>query len=501
MKSLFISAWIVVAAFAQQNNTDWTVTNDNQQVVAVFPDVPRYDCSLSPEYGRIKSWKCVTKAGLSVSFQMIETIGEDSGKAIAKFLGPQFQLNLDRDSRQEVVSPTLIIRIMIPAKGLYVLKAEAKKRNLTIDEIGLVRKWGSDFEQAAKWLEDTTEKELKPKVVQAFDIQDAKGNVIARFPVKPDYAYRLEAIPRDWHTPQGDKAYVKTREWKCVNNGAIVDFCLYSAYEIEMTPFPEHAWQRARLVENQNLTGEKPPKYEKVSPNYIARVCGSYLSPNIFYAILSIETKGRDLTAADIAVYDSWSKTLPVGIYPDPPKKTPVRLDELQAYLLQQAAPPPNKAAGWPIAIGGKVVGQFPGKPVHHFELTKNQAKVQEWTSVVGQLKVSFFTITESGGRAFASPDVDTWFESKFKPRSWPGKGSHTFPLKSFLSADILGDVRPINYEQGKSGSADTAAILIVETKGKTLSRKELEWYDTWNGSIGDAGFEAVADFLMKNVK
>ena len=111
---------LAVGGVPQQNPGEWIVTDNNQNVVAVFPELPQYIYHLSAEHGRMKEWRCTTKTGLLVSFQMLQKTAGDQVTLVAKLVGPGFQLNLDGNFSQEFVTPTMVARITFTETGLLV---------------------------------------------------------------------------------------------------------------------------------------------------------------------------------------------------------------------------------------------------------------------------------------------------------------------------------------------------------------------------------------------
>ncbi len=475
----------------QNSEGSWTITDDNQNLVAVFPEAPQYKYHISAEFGRVKEWSCDSKTGLRVSFQMLQKLGGDQTKTIAKFVDAQFRLNLDQNLSQELDAPTQATRITIPDAGILVLKFITKGRNLSLDEIAMFHEWSGDLRASAKWLEKRTNAELLHARLQPWVVLDDNASVLASFPAEPEYRYSVgNALPLDSRARNTPKTYARVRDWKCTKDGTLFWFRLYKARgSDEINAVRQAALYQARIpFDITRLNLPNGVGWETVTPTFVARVSNSGGD----VGILTVKTNGRELSGEELDCYESWAEGLPLGDYYNRRRAPKIKLGDLETRLLSSSTRKTN-APRWPITIGGRDIAAFPSKPTHHTELTGNQGKVQEWTTIDGQTRVSFYTVTVSDARSIGSSgDLKKWLTAKFgieDPRYIP-------PLW-FLRPNLLVDLEWTR----EAGTSSSATVLAISTKATTLSQKELELYDEWDGDHRKEDFEAVADYLGENVK
>ncbi len=475
----------------QANPGPWTVTDDKNKVVALFPETPQYSHHLSSVFGRIKEWKCSTKTGLQVSFQFIQKMGADPGTTLKKMIDPSFRLDLDKDGNQESISPTLLARVLIPDLGAFVLKIASKGRNLSPDEVALFRNWSNDLRVSLKWLDAKNASELINRNMQPWFASDGTGQIIATFPVPPDYRYSVEPVTIN-DQPNAPNEYVRMREWKCsTKEGTLIVYRMYLARGGEGYDRSQQAALRLAHIDSKESVRllNTPDGLETISPGFLARMTIGYE----MCSVLSLKSKGKELSSSDLDLYNIWTTRLPIGAIDHLNPVPKFTLVNFEACLLAKTAPK-NKPLGWPIKIDGHVVGEFPNKPTHHFALTKRQGKVHEWTSIAGQTRVSFYTVTVTdteAGAGLGSHDLAGWLTDKF------GIEHPQFPPLFLLRPNLLVDLEWV----GSSSDTKTATIFTVATPGGNLTQRELELYDQWNGGHAKENFEKAADYLGKNVK
>ena len=207
------------------------------------------------------------------------------------------------------------------------------------------------------YLESKTSAELKDNNAKAWVVSDDKGQPIATFPIQPEYRYSIETVPRNYWQPKDGSYYVRVREWKCIKNGTLVVFRLYTGDNSDEGL--QSALGQAQLVDDVMLRPNVLASWEKITPSFVARIRKS----SGYICVLSLKANGRELSGAELDLYDNWASALPLGDDSDRRGTREIDLRDLERYLLTKT-PKQNKPPGWTVEIGGRVVAEFPGKPI-----------------------------------------------------------------------------------------------------------------------------------------